>query len=90
MSGSTMDRTEFLTLMAGASGLSTLACSLHDSGPARVGTPNSPDPSGSSEQARTAAFAERVVDDVSKALFGAMNYLGDRLGLFRAMADMDA
>ncbi len=34
----------------------------------------------------TAAFADRVVDDVGRTLLGALSYIGDRLGLFKSMA----
>ena len=33
------------------------------------------------------AFTLRVVSDLGAAVHGAMNYLGDKLGIFKAMAD---
>jgi SAM-dependent methyltransferase len=36
---------------------------------------------------RTKKFLMRAVDDVATAMFGALAYVGDRSGLFRAMAD---
>ena len=38
---------------------------------------------------KTAAFAEQVADDVGRTMLGALSYLGDRLGLFKKMVDMD-
>ena len=35
---------------------------------------------------KTAAFADRVVDDVGRTMLGALSYIGDRLGLFKSMA----
>ena len=41
------------------------------------------------DEDKTAAFAEQVADDVGRTMLGALSYLGDRLGLFKQMADMD-
>ncbi len=41
------------------------------------------------DEVKTAAFAEQVTDDVGRTMLGALSYLGDRLGLFKEMADMD-
>ena len=39
---------------------------------------------------KTAIFAEKVSEDVGKTMFGALSYIGDRLGLFKTMASMDS
>ena len=39
---------------------------------------------------KTEVFAEKVMEDVGKTMLGALSYIGDRLGLFRAMASMDS
>jgi SAM-dependent methyltransferase len=41
------------------------------------------------DEGKTAAFSEQVADDVGRTMLGALSYLGDRLGLFKSMADMD-
>jgi hypothetical protein len=38
---------------------------------------------------KTAAFAEQVTDDVGRTMLGALSYIGDRLGLFKKMAEMN-
>ena len=38
----------------------------------------------------TEKFSDRVFDDTARVLCGALSYLGDRLGLFRAMVDLGA
>jgi 2-polyprenyl-3-methyl-5-hydroxy-6-metoxy-1,4-benzoquinol methylase len=39
------------------------------------------------DQAKLEAFVERVVLDVGTAMRGALSYIGDRLGIFKALAD---
>jgi SAM-dependent methyltransferase len=39
------------------------------------------------DQEKLEAFVERVVLDVGTAMRGALSYIGDRLGIFKAMAD---
>jgi SAM-dependent methyltransferase len=41
------------------------------------------------DENKTAAFADQVTDDVGRTMLGALSYLGDRLGLFKEMANMD-
>jgi hypothetical protein len=41
------------------------------------------------DEDKTAAFAGQVADDVGRTMLGALSYLGDRLGLYKQMADMD-
>ena len=37
---------------------------------------------------KTSQFADRVFDDSARMLCGALSYIGDRLGLFKAMAQL--
>jgi 2-polyprenyl-3-methyl-5-hydroxy-6-metoxy-1,4-benzoquinol methylase len=39
------------------------------------------------DQAKLEAFVERIVLDVGTAMRGALSYIGDRLGIFKALAD---
>src|SRR2546426_1971617 len=39
------------------------------------------------DQEKLEAFVERIVLDVGTAMRGALSYIGDRLGIFKAMAD---
>jgi SAM-dependent methyltransferase len=41
------------------------------------------------DEGKTAAFSEKVADDIGRTMLGALSYLGDRLGLFKTMADMN-
>jgi len=39
------------------------------------------------DQAKLEAFVERIVLDVGTAMRGGLSYIGDRLGIFKALAD---
>ena len=43
-------------------------------------------PAPSLDQAKVEKFVERMVEDIATATRGALSYIGDRLGIFKAMA----
>ncbi|UCF37682.1 MAG: class I SAM-dependent methyltransferase [Acidobacteriota bacterium] len=84
-----MKRKDFLRVLLGApvfgavSGPTTSA--LHQTEPVRNASREAP----VVDQGKTSTFSEQVADDVGRTMLGALSYLGDRLGLFKTMAEMD-
>jgi SAM-dependent methyltransferase len=84
-----MDRKEFLAYMVGLPALTTGAYAMSSSRPESRGESVSHEASGDVQNAKVAAFSDQVADDMGRALLGALNYLGDRLGLFKTMSEME-
>lgn len=83
-----MRRKDFLRALLGTPFLGTL---MGQTGSTLSGTESTPAAGRAPtavDEGRTAAFSEQVADDVGRTMLGALSYLGDRLGLFKAMADM--
>lgn len=84
-----MDRKEFLAYMIGLPALTTGAHAMSSSRPESRSESVSHEASSEVQNAKVAAFSDQVADDMGRALLGALNYLGDRLGLFKAMSGME-
>jgi SAM-dependent methyltransferase len=86
---SEIKRKDFLRLMLGApvfgAAMGQTASTLQGAG-LPVATSGS---ARTVDEDKTAAFAGQVADDVGRTMLGALSYLGDRLGLYKQMADMD-
>ena len=55
---------------------------------ARAAEPQTTGRLDSASTDKTSQFADRVFDDSARMLCGALSYIGDRLGLFKAMAQL--
>ncbi len=85
----TMDRKQFLAYMIGLPALTTGAYAMSSSRIESRSESVSREASGNVQNAKVAAFSDQVADDMARALLGALNYLGDRLGLFKTMSEME-
>lgn len=84
-----MARKEFLALLCGASAMTGCTQRNNISSLADGASHAGAEPSDTSADARAGAFADRVTDDVARILLGALSYIGDRLGLFKKMAEIE-
>lgn len=89
MNNGEIRRKDFLRALFGApvfgAAMSQTISTLHGKEPAKMAG----SPLQGVDEEKTAQFAEQVADNVGRTMLGALSYVGDRLGLFKVMANMD-